>query len=180
MTEIDRINKQLAIEFGRTEDDNLPYWRVVWSTNQVEKRYGTYADYYGHIFIRERVGVMEVKKYGFDWQKDRWILERLIPTNGNPELSLITKRAYEIVWLFNMKGAYVRPNYDAVKFVVNAVMGRKEMLTNSMIDNMEREEDEKHMAMMDAILDTSPLDHAFTSGEAISVPSNYQSQIIIP
>jgi hypothetical protein len=51
----DIINKQL-IKFG-INMIGLPNYKVVWSENVQEKRYGVFRDYVGSLFIREFKGV---------------------------------------------------------------------------------------------------------------------------
>lgn len=68
--------------------DGRPIWRIVWAPEQLERRLGTFCDFYGPVFLRERREVREVPKYWY--VGPCWVLERLtfIPP-GSPILSEI-------------------------------------------------------------------------------------------
>jgi hypothetical protein len=61
---VESINRKLAEEYRVL--DGRPIYRLVWSDDLVEKRVGTFTDWYGHIMIRqEHRALREVKKYWY-------------------------------------------------------------------------------------------------------------------
>lgn len=113
--EIKTINTNLRSLYGRDEVEDLPKYRMVFSSTQIEKRLGDFSDYYGGIFLRTVREVREVPKYPGD--KDRWILERFTYNGSNPEL--MVKFSYEPVWIFRGRGnTFVLPTWPAVQFVM--------------------------------------------------------------
>src|ERR1051326_4809788 len=95
---INWINKELAEIYG-VDDLKRPNFRVVWSEDQVEKRWCEPILYYGDILIRrEAREVREVKKYPFI--HNRHVLERRIHHN-NPEL--IDNPSFEPIYVFQGK-----------------------------------------------------------------------------
>jgi hypothetical protein len=91
------VNKKLADNYGLFFDGK-PNYRVVWSTDETEKRFGTVRVFAGSIFIREETGVHEMPKYPFS--KDRFVLEKRILL-FNPELT--EKIGYEPLFVFQDK-----------------------------------------------------------------------------
>jgi hypothetical protein len=82
-------------ERGRSLDGR-PIWRISWSTDQREKRLGTFSDFYGSIFLRQTREVREVPKYWYT--PNRWILERLtfLPPNAAIHKELIASYDLDI------------------------------------------------------------------------------------
>jgi hypothetical protein len=119
---IDKINERLKREFG-TDLSGKPYWRVVWSEDQLEKRHATFNDYTPEgIFIRSFTGVREVPKYS-QWIKEKYVLEKLtiIPEVNSSELP-VNKLSYEPIFPFETKtGKYLPPKFDAAAFVIETL-----------------------------------------------------------
>ena len=58
------INHRLIEKYGRDIATNEPRFRVVWTSTQLEKRYGEFEVFSeGGIFLREEKGVREEPKY---------------------------------------------------------------------------------------------------------------------
>jgi hypothetical protein len=97
--DINQINRRLALNYGFTLI-GLPYFRLAFSDNLTEKRFGVYAEFYGKIFIREIRGLREVPKYSF--LKGRWVLERWIPPvyAHTPEVPATSEGSYEPIFVF--------------------------------------------------------------------------------
>lgn len=116
---IDRINVTLLDNYGRLE--NLQTWRVVWSEDQFEWRYGTYEDRtLEGIFIREVTERRKVPKYR-QWAPEKWVLERLlvVPMDADPNHPQIDSAlSYEPIWVFDEE---TPPIWFAVKFIVDQV-----------------------------------------------------------
>ena|SRR3990167_2883088 len=173
MTDIERVNKMLISLYGVHPDGRACY-KLSWTSNQTEKRFGEFNEFYGHIFIRKTIGVEEVKKYPFEFQQNQWVLERLIPTVGNPELSIIVKTSYEPIWLFGIDKSTnraLRPTLDDCQMIISCITTKKIKTTQKSTDYDEEQANKKASERMEELFDSSPLDLAFISGEAIRVPS---------
>lgn len=117
---VDRMNDWLKRNFGYFNDQ--PTWRVVWSTDQKEMRKGTfnYFDPSDGRFLRTEVGIREVPKY--DWIKDKYVLERIMPVPEINRDELTTKLSYEPVFVFdNDKGQALIPRLDVCQLVIEAI-----------------------------------------------------------
>lgn len=95
---IEWVNKKLAALYGKDVSSELPIFRVSFSDDEYETRYGTFREFYGEVFIRETKEVATVPKYPFI--RHRHVLERLMYHN-NPEL--ITNPTYEPIYVFEDK-----------------------------------------------------------------------------
>jgi hypothetical protein len=89
---IDAINKKLFAEY-RTIDYRAIY-RIVWAPDQLEIRKGKTAEFYGSIFIREHVGIKEIKKYWY-LNTPCWVLEKLLFIRGYQALKDICEELVE-------------------------------------------------------------------------------------
>ena len=140
------INKALLVKYGK-DIAGYPMYRLVQNGRALtEKRIGDFRIYYGHIFLREEHGCLEVPKYNYI-PDGRWILEKLFYTD-NPELT--TQRTYEPMHVFELNGEYQRPNYKACEFLIeSALKGPSKALA-------EEEFDEKEVAMFYEMLGGKP------------------------
>jgi len=122
MESLKRINQRLVDHFGRTPDNGEPYWRIVWSEDQFENRYGTYEDRTPEGFlIREVTEWRKVPKYR-QWIHEKYVLERLIVVPLTDEKTLSTQLSYEPIYIFEDKtGNSLPPNWIAAKFIVETV-----------------------------------------------------------
>jgi len=96
---MNEINNWLKSTYG-TNLRGESIFRVVFSDNQLEKRFGTFRDHVGKIFIREYTAVREVPKYPHI--KHRWILEKWMPPQlaCSPELPESNEGSYEPIQVF--------------------------------------------------------------------------------
>lgn len=115
----DEVNKRLKENFGLFQD-GLPKYRVVWSTDEVEKRVGEHELWYGEIFVKKFQGIKEYKKY--DYCPEKWILEiRAYTFNAE----LVEPVSYEPLFVMQDKfGNYLPLNYDACVAAINSVESR--------------------------------------------------------
>lgn len=97
---VKNINKILLDRHGKTPDGFGPLFRLVWSDDQHENRFGTFKEFYGKIFIREVTETRLVPKYPH--VKHEWILERWFPPEiaYNRELPDSIRGSYEPVQVF--------------------------------------------------------------------------------
>ena len=138
---MDKANEYLLREFGRGDGEKVNY-RVVWSTRLTEKRYGTFNDFYGKIFVRTVTEVREVLKYPHD--QDRYIVERLENARRNPEL--IEDLSYEPIFVLKDKyGFYLPLNMKVIEFLAKNIKTppssteRRAQLEQEMADEEEKE-----------------------------------------
>jgi hypothetical protein len=113
------INQRLKDYYGSTE--NQPNWRVVFSNDQFENRYGDYEDRTPEGFlIRRYSGFRLVPKYR-QWIKDKWVLEMLVEVPPNTQ-ELATKLSYEPAYAFPFRdGRPLLPIWDAVKYLIDGI-----------------------------------------------------------
>ncbi len=144
-TEIDRLNVQLENKYGKYIDGR-PWFQIVWSSSQTEKRIGKFSDYYGQIFVREYVGMAEVLKYPAPDYRDRWVLEKLMFVENKELWADTQKGVYEPIWVFRGKdGVYVKPTWKAVEFVMGMLFTPKQKLTQADLDAEEAASLEKEI-----------------------------------
>lgn len=120
---VESINGLLVEHFGIDTEGGDPIWRVVFSEDQFEKRYGTFEDRTASgLFIREVTEVRLVPKYK-QWIDQKYILERLVVVpEQNLEELLAAKKSYEPIWTFEDKdGGYLPPLFRACKFVIDTI-----------------------------------------------------------
>lgn len=111
------INQRLTDNYGKDVYLDKPRYRIVYSTSQIEKRYGTFEDETeGGIYLRTVTEVRECPKYPA--YPDMWVLEYLQPNMVNPELK--TNWSYEPLWIFGANGTERQPVWDMVNHAVHA------------------------------------------------------------
>ncbi len=93
---VNEINDRLRKIYG-VNPFKMPLFRLVFSDREVEKRHGTFIDWYGKIFVRQYTGVREVPKYNY--LKAKWILERWMPPSFQPEIDAL-QGTYEPIYVF--------------------------------------------------------------------------------
>lgn len=117
----------------------------MWSADQRERRIGTFSDFYGSIFLRERTECREVPKY---WHLDpRWVLERLtfLPPSSSVHRELISQGSivdpqapvlngtYEPIYVFQDGGGNELPVTEwAIEAILHtAEFGERKKLSDS-------------------------------------------------
>lgn len=116
-----KLNQQIEDNFGRLED--RPRYRVVWSDDELEQRYGTFRDIDSNgMFIREVKELRQVPKYK-QWIQESYILERLtVYSEFNHEGTMVEKLGYEPLHVFNKLGKHAVPSFGACKFLIEVVI----------------------------------------------------------
>ena len=119
---IEMCNKDLKDRYG-TDETFRPIFRLVWSDDQIEKRFGTISEYYGSIFVREVTGLHEVPKYMYI--QHRWVLEKLMFAMTDKVIGLdLDNRCYEPVYTFEDKFGNALPvEWWAVEMIVKRLLG---------------------------------------------------------
>jgi len=179
MGDIKRINKEIVNKYG-TVIDGRPRFRVSWTNDQVEKRRGTFSDWYGHILIRTVTEVRECLKYPAPYERDRWVLESLI-FQPFEDIMDSPNGHYEPLYLFRTKDyKFQKPIWKAVDFLINSVLyGVKRTISDRI------EEDRKAFAQevqffKDYMDNKAPyIATMLREGHAITVPSNYEKQNVV-
>jgi hypothetical protein len=92
------VNRQLEEIYGKDLTSELPIWRIVFSDDQLETRFGEFNHFVGNSLIRTTKEIAEVPKYPFI--KHRHVLERLV-YHTNPEL--MDNPSYEPMYVFQDK-----------------------------------------------------------------------------
>jgi hypothetical protein len=151
---VEQINSQLRDEYGY-HSVTKPYFRVVWSEDELEKRLGTFNDIVNGIFIREVTEVRKVPKYK-QWIQAKYLLEKLtvVPIFNQKEL-LEETFSYEPLWVFeNKKGEYLPPRFIVCKFVIEQHLGRlgKSQFARYTEKNESKEEYEMRLKEIEELL----------------------------
>ena len=116
MEAISAINKRLLDHYGRFEDGRAN-WRVVWSDDQLEKRWVTSTD---EGFLLNSPMIAEVPKYSYI--QHRYILEHLMPVGNFIESDLVDKTSYEPLYTFeDNQGNPLPVIWDAIFLLVRQV-----------------------------------------------------------
>lgn len=163
---LEKINYNLEKDFGKFEDGRV-HFRVVWSDDQIEKRWMTHTNDGMELLFPE---VREVRKYSYI--SERYVLERLVPVVG--ETDLTTKTSYEPAWTFQDRfGNYLPPRYDACKFIVESMfekMGNKSVHAKYKDPDLDPGHKQEEIMKMEKYLfgDETPMGDALSSGDGIS------------
>jgi hypothetical protein len=118
---LDIINQRLEDTYGRFSDK--PLYRIVWSEDQFENRFGDYEDYDDRgYFIRRVSEVRLVPKYR-QWIQKRHVLERLTEVPEINRGEIFTKISYEPIWVFEhaQTGEGLPPSWGAARFVIEQI-----------------------------------------------------------
>jgi hypothetical protein len=160
------INDSLKHEYRVL--DGRPMYRIVWSDDELEKRIGTYCDYYGSILIREEHKCLrEIKKYWY-FTKPCWVLEKLVFLPHEREMYDLIKElvqarngTYETVYKFiNSKDEHLPVVHEIVEAILHTLHNPGHKLTQSDFDAIEKLEEKAEMNMFEEELmenERSPL-----------------------
>lgn len=115
---IEVINKRLEDYYGRYSDGR-PNWRVVFSDDEFEVRFGTFKkETESGLFLGEETGYRRVPKYTYIHHK--YVLEKLMEVFGNTELT--TPTSYEPVWTFEDKFKNpLPPKWEAIQILISLI-----------------------------------------------------------
>ncbi len=114
--QIKEINTLLDDYFGQL--DNRPKWRVAWSDDQLETRYGDFEDRTKEGLLIRRVSEWrQLPKYKQYINPSRWLLERLLEM-PSLEIKFAVKLSYECVWAFDVDQI---PNWVVIRSIVETV-----------------------------------------------------------
>jgi len=122
MENIETINSRLE-RYGRYLDGR-PLWRIIFSEDEMEKRFGTFTDITPEgLFIREVTEVREIPKYRQYINPPSFILERLMEVPSVNQQEITVKTSYEPIWVFKDQiGNPVYPVWPAIELVIKTVI----------------------------------------------------------
>ena len=138
-TQFDVINKWLRATC-REGSNNQPFFRLVHSADQVEKRKGEFSDYTpSGLLLRRVTEVREVSKYHY-LQSPCYVLERWQCHDSKGSELVDLTGSYEPVWAFLTSGGKaIDPVLRAVQFIIHRIFNPK-LMTPSQLADLEEEE----------------------------------------
>ena len=161
------INKKLFELYGSFAKE-LPNFRIVWSADQFEDRFGEFNDFYGDIFIRSFKGVRRVHKYQED--PPSFVLERLLPNQSDEIVN--SKFTYEPLYFFRTDSGEQLPlEWRAIEFIMWTLLyGPRNAARRAAIGSDERKKKETAKTL-EMLQEASPYVPTMLSvGEAIVNP----------
>jgi hypothetical protein len=154
--------------FGRNEKGE-PLFKLVWSDNETELRYGTFSDFHDSIFLREVTETRRVQKYNYI--SERWVLEKWLPLVNREVPESAENGMYEPFWVFQDRaGNYLQPTMKAVQFLIEFCdkVGRVPSSTRAAELKQEDEEAfEKEISRFQDELDCSPMLNALSLNDGV-------------
>jgi hypothetical protein len=181
MESLDTVNQRLKEHYGRTVDTGQVNWRIVWSDDQYEQRYGEYVDYSeSGLYLRTVTESRKVLKY--PWINHRYVLERLsiVPMVHNTELH--TKVSYEPIYTFEADNGEALPvKWEPAKFIIDTLlegMGDKGTRYKEPSSEEQLVEEQQRIDKLQEELFGNETDttSALSVKEGIVVPRNYERQ----
>jgi hypothetical protein len=118
------INQRLIDRYGLFENGQARY-RLVWSEDQMEHRFGEYNQFDSNgNFLGTRTGFCLVPKYK-QWMPNQWVLENLVVV-GDQNRELTTKLSYEplhgFINFYTSKP--LDPTWRAIEFLIENMRHR--------------------------------------------------------
>jgi hypothetical protein len=178
-TEFEEINKRLADIYGKGFND-LPYFRLVWSEDLLEKRLMTHTREGFELPYPE---VREVPKYR-QWIQDKYVLEGLTIVPDYVQTELIEKLSYEPVWTFEDRhGNYLIPKWGAIHFILETQRQNIEKAGTTVKYKDPDLDPEAALANREARIkeieaflfgDENPTTDALAYKEGVTVPHNFE------
>lgn len=170
------INDRLRNYFGLHPSGNSAHFRVVFSDDEIEKRFGTrnlYADNAQQIFLREETGIFETKKY--PQFEGSWILERYFPNIHTDVYD--GDHTYEPIYVFP-SGLPLK--WEAIELVAKIAIG---IIPTHSIPKTEKEAVDNHNVHMQKekekvlnMLDNTSLMSALHDGGGVSMSGSYKEE----
>jgi len=183
MESISELNRQLRELFGVDTVTGKEMFKISFSDDEYEKRFGTYCDYTREgIYLRTVTEVREVPKYK-QWVQHKHIIERLtIVPDINAEDLPTLKLTYECIFVFeNFKGEPLPPRLDVAKIAIDSLLAAqgKTNLAKYKDDYSQytpEAQNQRINEIMEYLYDPSDYADAAVAGEGVAVPSNYEKQ----
>lgn len=176
---IETLNERLRDHFGIDTASNNAMWRIVFSDDQFEMRFGEYEDRTpSGLFIRRVRETRLVPKYR-QWIKGKYVLENLVVV---PEVNLVdlpaTKVSYEPIFVYehSITGEALPPIWSVTKLVIDSVLFAKNhpnpfaKYKDKSIEEKEKEFQEVYDYLYGDRMDVSD---ALAYKEGVVVPSKF-------
>jgi hypothetical protein len=169
------INQRLRDLYG-CDLLGQPVYRVVWSEDQIEKRFADFTDFVPNtnILLRKVTEMREVKKYSY--LEPQYVLEKLFRNQHNKEIldnaTLAPQSCtYEPLWAFDYDGKLPKqPVWRAIELIIMSV-NNPEKLTPSEMNDAEMKQaldDEKLMVdLMNKHIKSDALHSSVQDGDTI-------------
>jgi len=177
---IETINQRLKENYGLFDVTNHPIWRVVWSEDELEKRWVQHTAE-GLDLLTPRVE--ERPKYR-QWIQSKYVLERLTVYPDFVNRDTVEKLTYEPVWVFeDNKGNALPPKWQAIYVIIEQIhtQAKKTMGVKYQDPNVVDPKDAKEKQLQDVIElerelfgNETDVGTSLAYKEGISVPRNYE------
>ena len=166
-TETNEINRKLKENYGRDFQDR-PNFRLVFSADQFEKRYGEFEDWYGKVYLRSYNGVRTVPKY--QESPPAWVLEKM-ERNVSTEI-VDADISYEPLHVFKDKnGNPLEPYWRFVEIVISCLFKGPQKMSEELIYNSPESHEKEIQELYEIINNESPIiPTMLAQREAIVVP----------
>lgn len=170
MSAFPEIDNWLKAQGGNLQ--GLPTYRLVWSDDERELRYGTFNDFTDSgLFLRQVTETRWVLKY--QNIVARWILEKWLgPEQAiNPELPRSAQGSYEPFYVFeDNKGNALPPTLKSVEFYIN--FARTQVRENALTRKLEfatdwEKMDAKELQHEMDMVDVSPMQSLLHTREGL-------------
>lgn len=169
--EAQATNDKLLELYGKHILCGLANFRVVWSEDQFEKRFGTFDVYAGDRFIRTETGIRETQKYSY--LDHQWIVERLHPNYHKDVME--GNYIYECLWAFP-KGLPLK--WEAVDYCCKmalAMLPNEKNVPRTEAEAIYQDEEKKKQEVkeerekLDNVSNESNLEMSLHEGDAVSL-----------
>lgn len=165
--EAQAINDRLLELYGKHISSDRPRFRVVWSDDQFEKRFGDFQVYAGDVYLRNEVGIREVPKY--NWLENQWVVERLHDNYHQDVFDGV--HTYEPLFSFPKN---LPVSWEAIDFVVKTALklytvDRELPKTEKEVLYRDEEAKKKESAEIRDMIELTPLQTSLNDGSAVSL-----------
>lgn len=167
------LNNRLADYFGYFDGFN-PNYRIVWSDDQYENRRVAFTPEGLELIHPE---VRKVRKYNYI--KERFLLEKLLPVGEMTSDELVDKLSYECIWNFEDRNGFpLPPIWSAIELIIDTLhknMGKKTIYREPE-KSVESEKARIDNLITDLFGNETSTTDALAYGSGVSVPSNYEGK----
>ena len=170
---IETINNRLLDNFGIDTITGLPIWRVVWTTDQLEKRLTNVTES-GIELLHPQI--IEMKKYIPSLQH-RYVLERFVIVPEFQQKEICTTVSYEPLFFFEDRAGNPLPAfYRICEFIIHTVLFAQGQ--SGTLAKYKEDPDEKRREEMDKMLELffgneTAVTDALQVREGVVLPSKY-------
>lgn len=160
LEEVRIINERLLERYGRDVNCDKAKFRLVYTDDQVETRYGEFDVYTGNIFLRQEKGVREIEKYR-GYPPGTWMVERLMPNHHRDVMD--GDYVYEPIYNFTLF-----PIWKACEFLIQSLFFTKPPRTEKEDLYLDDQKKIKEVAEARNMIDATVLGTTLADGSATS------------